>query len=622
MKKEDFYDNLKKVYTLLKNRQDKINSYYDVLQEGSSCKNKKKRIDDFLDQISLEKSRENRLAAITRLVNLRDDSLVQAMKQENFSEKRILEVKEEAYLWVADFYLKEHKKLIKKIEKDSLLDKFYIQVLKGVHDVGSAFSSWQSSWTAQIINGTNRDLYRDFNGDEEKIYEMLNYNDLFEKDEQGEKADRSYSVLRKGKKGFETITYFKAFKKEVNKVVSKLEDFYCDLEPLKDDTFNQKENHLIYIKSIIKALREKDSKKLIKRWADVDRKWMKLTTPLQIGHPLEYYEDRYRKAVALEWDLRIANPERGEADTTLKHIKSMYKDIFENNKKGKKYQKIYQNSLENLSKIQLYIGRPALFYGAEFCGLFSAQVVPNDETVSAEEGKKVFAFADNILSSLRAKPFLKIQREVFGEEFLNKERELIFKKESLWHKVYEITTIGHEFGHILWMDENSETLMNKSGNFKNIEEFKATTGGLAAFFMNEDNEVKDYVLSDTIKRVVGLIAWMETNEVEPYYCEGLIHLHGLFETGVLDFKEKLTIDTSHDAYERIKKWYLKTYSELAEHYLDKKDASDFLYKYAKKENGYYLPVDGRVKYFVKYYWNLHKEIGMVLDDTSDKEEWV
>jgi len=35
------------------------------------------------------------------------------------------------------------------------------------------------------------------------------------------------------------------------------------------------------------------------------------------------------------------------------------------------------------------LGKPMPIYGAEFNGLFSAQVVPNDEIVSAEFGKKI-----------------------------------------------------------------------------------------------------------------------------------------------------------------------------------------------------------------------------------------
>ncbi len=164
--------------------------------------------------------------------------------------------------------------------------------------------------------------------------------------------------------------------------------------------------------------------------------------------------------------------------------------------------------LKSLDKVQLYVGRPAMFFGAELNGLFSAQVVPNDEIVSKEEGKKIFAFSDEILQSTRAKPFLKLSSEVFGQEFLNEDREFLFNQTTAWHQVYDITTIGHEFGHILWCDDETESVMNKTGNFKNIEEFKATTGGLVSFFLDESNDEKnleEQVLIDTVKRAVGLI---------------------------------------------------------------------------------------------------------------------
>jgi len=180
---------------------------------------------------------------------------------------------------------------------------------------------------------------------------------------------------------------------------------------------------------------------------------------------------------------------------------------------------------------------------------------------------------------------------------------------DIWHKIYDITTIGHEFGHILWMDSDSETLMNKTGNFKNIEEFKATTGGLVSFFYHEKEDLKDFILKDITKRAIGLIAWMQTGEVEPYYCEGLIHLDLLFKSGVLKFEDKLYIDFSEDTYQKTALLYKKLYKELATHYLLKKDATKFLHKFAKKENGYFLPIKKEVKAFVSYYWDLYKEIG-------------
>ncbi len=103
--------------------------------------------------------------------------------------------------------------------------------------------------------------------------------------------------------------------------------------------------------------------------------------------------------------------------------------------------------------------------------------------------------------------------------------------------------------------------MNKTGNFKNIEEFKATTGGLISYILDEDTDessLEEQVFIDVVKRAVGLIGWMEVDEVQPYYCEGLIHLNGLFDSKVLDWDEnKLTIDMSEDKIKVLKQWYLQ-----------------------------------------------------------------
>jgi hypothetical protein len=368
----------------------------------------------------------------------------------------------------------------------------------------------------------------------------------------------------------------------------------------------------------MQAFSETNKDNLVKKWAKVDEAWMSITAPIQIGHPLEYYEDHYKKAVALEWDMRIVNPDNS-AGNIKEEIKSMYKEISNTIENS---QQTYENSLPNIEKVQLYLGRPALYYGAEFCGLFSAQVVPNDELITKEEGKKIFAFADNVLESIKAKPFMKIQNEIYPKEFLDQGRELIFRDEKTWHQIYNITTIGHEYGHILWLDHDTESIMNKTGNFKNIEEFKATAGGLVAFFLNEKESLKYHVLNDTIKRAIGLIGWMETGEVEPYYCEALIHLSILFEAEVLNFTNQLEIDMSEDKYNRIKALYIKRYKELATHYINKKDATQFLEKFASKSGKYFLPVDDRVKYFVNYYWNLHQDIGQVVDDSNEKDKWI
>ncbi len=605
-----FEEDLKKIYFLLEKRQKEINSYFDILKTNKKSE-KSIFIDNFIDKIGLKQNNENRLAVINRLVNLRDDSLSQALQKENFSKEEIKKIQEIAYIWVKDFYINSHANLIQKIKSLKLLTPFYRTILEEVHNIGISMSKWQSKWTSYIINGINQELFKVFNEDEKKIFQMLQNQELLDKGENGVTGDRSYSVLKKTDNGYKSISYFEAFKEEVKEIIDKIKTFQLKLSVLNDDILNQKDFFLDYLQTLIDAFREKNTNNLIKKWADVDRAWMKITSPLQIGHPLEYYEDHYRKAVALEWDIRITNLSYTKNNKIQQNIESMFKKFFKQLANNNQ-QNIYENSISNLNKVQLYIGRPLIYYGAEFNGLFSAQVVPNDENVSKEFGKKIFAFADNVLEAQKAKPTLKIDQMIFGDDFLKVEKDLLNNKTDLWHNLYNITTIGHEFGHILWMDKESETVMNKSGNFKNIEEFKATTGGLTAFFENEENNLKEYVLRNITKRAITLISWMQTPEVEPYYCEGLIHLDILFESGVLKYNDKLTINIGKNYYESTVSLYQKRYKELVKYYLNKEDATNFLSKFAKKENGYFLPTNKKVKSFVQYYWNLYKDIGRVV----------
>ncbi|MBN1840451.1 MAG: invasion protein CiaB [Campylobacterales bacterium] len=617
--KKRFENDLKRVYALLEERQKQLGAYFSIVESQTYDKAMEAFIDAFLEEIELSLIRENRVAILTRLINLRDEQMVQALEKEGKDALFITEAKEKAYLWVSDFYLKEHEHLLAKIENEGLLSPFYRRLLRGVHEVGVVLSSWQSAWTEHIINTINPLLELEYDHDEAKIMAMLHEKGLFDVEPSGKIGDRSYSVLEKVQGGYEAKAYALAFPSHVLHVKSALEALIADLSRLEEDNFGQKEAYIAYFNAIKEAFVEEDRAKLIGKWAQVDRAWMAISSPIQVGHPLEYYEDHYKKAVALEWDVRLSNPLMKGATKTLERIEKMFEAVFE--KSAHTSLHVKENVLLNLKRVQLYIGRPALFYAAEFNGLFSAQVVPNDETVTKECGKKIFAFADNILDSLRAKPFLKIHHEVFGKAFMDAEREVVFHQPSLWHQVYEVSTIGHEFGHILWMDGDTETFMNQSGVFKNIEEFKATTGGLVAFFMDEDKALKEPLLRDTLKRAVGLIGWMKTGEVEPYYCEGLIHLHGLFQSGVLGFDgKKLSIHL--DAYDSLKAWYLQTYSALAEHYLAKKDAKLFLERFTCKKEGVYVPNDARVASFVSYYWALHQSMGREIDESVRREDWL
>ncbi len=626
MNKEQFLNDLQKIYDFLNDEKTQTNKLISFLENEEF--DKLGLIDNFAKALKLEMTSDLRFALVTRLVNLRDDSLVQVLKKLEKNEKEIINLQEKAYGFVKEYWHEKHTKLIDLIVQNNLLTPFYREVFIGVYNVGLQMTAWQTSWTAHIINGVNKDLMAKFDGNEEKIMKYLEDEKLLDLGHGGITADRCYSALVKDGEKYKSQAYIKAFKKETTEVVDALEEFADKLIELEDEIYNQKWDYVLYIQALIKAFSEDRTNELVSKWADVDRAWMKIKTPIQIGHPLEYYEDHFRKAVALEWDIRLTNPKFAQNDHRVNKIKSAFAKIYSSFEPNETYKKTYNFSLKSLDKVQLYVGRPALFFGAEFNGMFSAQVVPNDEIVSLEEGKKIFAFSDEILQTSRAKPFLKLSREIFGQEILTIDRTFLFNETASWHQVYDISTVGHEYGHILWCDDETESVMNKTGNFKNIEEFKATTGGLISYLLDEDTDelhLKSQVLIDLVKRSVGLIGWMEVDEVQPYYCEGLIHLNGLFDTAVLVWDEenkKLNIDLSEEKYEALKAWYIENYTALAKHYLDKIDATQFLNRYATKTEKYFMPNNEKINSFVKYYFKRYQEIGQELDTVDKKSNYI
>ncbi|MRJ02378.1 MAG: invasion protein CiaB [Epsilonproteobacteria bacterium] len=600
---------LERLYALLEDEERDLYLFYDFLNPRREIPEEKalqidREIDSFLDFIGIARDRKSTLAAINRIAGLREDMLLRLIS--SYDEEKQIEIRERAYVWVSRFYIARFERLIERIEREGVVSPFYLTLFRHAHLIGKVFSDWQSSWTAEIVHGINRELFRIFNGDEERIYEMLASKGLLDKGHGGRVADRCYSLLRMRSDGsFERLSYAQAFREEVERAASALLEAIEELDGLEDGNYNQKREWISYLEGIYRALVEENPDRLVERWAEVDRRWMAITTPIQIGHPLEYYEDRYRRAVALEWDLRVMDPhypQKRRIDYVTAAFRELYREI------DLSVPSIFDQTLAALSKVQLYIGRPMLFYGSEFNGLFSAQVVPNDEVVSKEYGKKIFAYPDMVLAIQRAKPKLLIGTLLYGDEFYERFRRILNEPE-VWHEIYDITTIGHELGHILWIDGESEGAMNASGQFKNLEEFKATVGGLVSYFLYEEDRLWDYLLEDTIVRVVSLLNWMEIDEVQPYYVEGLLHLEGLFESGVLAFDGTLQIDLSRWRYEALKEWYLHIYSEIARHYLLKEDSKRFLDRFIEYDQ-HILPRNRNIREFVHYYYQLYQKVGM------------
>jgi hypothetical protein len=601
---QPFMQDLQKIYNKLQTQQQELNHYYRLLEKEHPTA--ATLVESFLSKLELPINSDTTMAALTRLINLREDSLDQVLQKEGLSVEEIIVKKEKAYLFTKEMHLLRHESLIAWIGSENLLTPFYRKLIEGVHHIGVSMSQWQSAWTAKIINGVNRELLKAYNGDEKAIFAMLQEQNLLDLDPNGSVGDRCYSVLTRDATGrYQSTAYSEAFPKEVAELALVIEETIESLSLESDEIFGQKEEWIAYLIAIKKALVATEPNQLIGYWAEVDRSWMQITTPIQIGHPLEYYEDHFRKAVALEWDLRIVNPALQSGSMTRDNIKSfsakLAKEI-----QGNVLPTIEKNTIQ-VDETQLYIGQPILYYAAEFNGLFSAQVVPNDEQVSAELGKKIFAYADFVMESKKAKPIMQLSVETMGLAFVERQRVLIETNPTLWQELYDISTIGHEFGHILWIDGDTEMVMNASGQFKYIEEFKATTGGLMAFFDNETEELKSHIVDDLVSRAVGLMAWREVGEVLPYYCEGLIHLDILFASNIISYDGEIKID--YTKYKQMKRAYQEAYKTLAQHYIDKRDANEYLLKYTQKSKGVYLPNHANILAFVEHYYARYKEIG-------------
>lgn len=585
--------------------------------------------------------------------------------------------------FVMRFYQAQFESLLQSIEQKGLLSEFYREILYSTHRVGLAMNDFFVSWQRVLLDGINRnfeqtysfvksptnlDSTQDTNGNTAEIScddflgcqgggegSLLNANDQantadshkstqeirqilessLDRDKNGVFVGRCYSIPLQVSAKFISQPYVKAFPQEVERIIAALKQSIAHLNLLEDSIYQAKETYIAYFEALIKAWGENESKNLIQRWQEVDLAWMTIKTPLQIAHPFEYYEDIYRHSVAPEWDLRLQNMNNETQSYAKNLVGAMFQTL---NQELELDSTLYNAITYALEQTHLYNSLPLLYYGAENNGLFSAQVVPNDETISSQRGKKIFAFPDRIINQAKAKPQMKINVEFFGAEILEKWREILFHNEGLWHFVYDISTNGHEFGHILWVDWQSEGLMNIDGEFKNIEEFKATCGGLVGWFLHyekakqkaintgqdiqdstgifayENNlggmeKVLESLLEDHIKRCVGLMAWRESLEVRAYYCEGLLHLSGLFQSGVLSFDKAQTphLQIHKEHYPKLIAWYQHTYKSLANHYIQKLPANAWLKTYINN-NGYHA-LNPQVREFADFYWERYKSIG-------------
>ncbi|MBM0637408.1 invasion protein CiaB [Campylobacter sp. VicNov18] len=606
-------NNFKQIITLINKRKEKNNAFYKILD--------KKKLDPYFKHLlalsELKEEKPNILAILKRLIDLKEENLVQQWQKNNFKEDKIAELKYKFYQEVRKFYEKDHQELINQIKQEKLLNNFYQSLIQGVHNIGLIINELEIAWSKQIIETNSKILATEFPSLDRAI-EFLRKNHLYQKTPQGGICERSYGVLVKIANTWKLLPYATFFQNELPQLQSAFKNALKDLS-----TFASNEEERAYVRYFEKlqsAFCETNEDKIIQAWQDLEFAWMQIKSPLQVAHPLEYYEDNYTHAVALEWDIRLEDESNLDPLKLNHQIQKTFLHIYNDLKL--KDPNLQKEVLSNIQKTQLYICTPMLFYGSELKGLFSAQVVPNDEFVSAQAGKKIFAFVNFVYENTKNRPFMKLASEIFDKEFLAYGREILFFQEQIWKRVYEVSTIGHEFGHILFIAKDTQILMDKSGFFKNIEEYKATAGGLLNFFYHEQEDLKMPVFHDLIKRAITLIAWQQVNEVRPYYTEALIHLSLLFQSQVLSFHNNtLKINFTLQAYESFKQAVLKNYYDLAKHYALKQDAKDFLNRFCELEQGIFFPRLKECKEFVQFYYELYKQIGNEIDNSTEFQRY-
>ncbi|PAF42276.1 invasion protein CiaB [Helicobacter sp. 11S03491-1] len=607
---EKFQVDLKEFYILIQTQSEQINKIYKIFDDTLDEDVDKyfKILTQLCNRIGLKADKPTLMAMCDRIANLKEGPIIQVLKNHQKSNSEILVAKRLLLNFVSHFYAQKHQDLLSEIRRKKLLSEFYREILLGIHHIGLAMNNFFESWQDSLIDGINKNMQRLY-GDEKSLEFLA---PSIDKEEVGGRlicSDRSYSIPKKLGDRYISIPYVVAFDIEIKAIIKTIEKLLSKLENLEDNIYNKKQAYMDYFVALKNAFGESHKDKLIEKWREVDICWMDIDTPLQIGHPLEYYEDRYRHSVAPEWDIRIANPDKMTDKRVQNSIQKMFLDL---SKKLDANEEFISFISQALQKVKTYNGLPTLYYGADMNGLFSAQVVPNDEVVSKKFGKKIFAFGDKIIQSARSKPKMKLNYETFQKDYLQEARDILFENEQLWHLVYDITTNGHEFGHILWIEEDTQRLMNADGDFKNIEEFKATCSGLVAFFQKTYDPIEfQAVMSETIRRSVGLMAWREQEEVLPYYCEGLIHLYGAFISGVLEFNpdKKPVLEVYKDKYDNLKEWYIQTYESLVKHYINKFPSGEWLKNFVIKNEKCYQSKLNLSNVFIEWYWKKYQEVG-------------
>jgi len=576
MNKQQFLENISKIHDIFNSHESHYNSLSDGINEQGS---ERDILDDFLDTLGLEKNPETYYAAAVRIGDKKFEPLDIYLEKTWADRQKRDELFESSYSYVRAYYEKLQGDMIEEIEGNK-----------------------------KLLFETNRELEKKFDNSQDDINNFISSNSLIELWHRDEPADRTYSILIPDWNKYVSKSYGEIFPQEVGAIISAYSDFITELELLEDNVFDRKKAYIEYFTAIKSAWEEQNVNNLVAKWSEVDVKWMAVDTPVQPGHPIEYYEDKYRRAVSIEFDMRLVDPTLFTSEVSA-DIENMYEGMYDEIGR-ENFPESYEFSRNNQKQVQLYIWAPVLAYGSFLCWAYSAQVVPNDDEVSKIHGKKIFAFPKYVLEAQRAAPKMKLDSKMISETILEKYRIFLDGADDNYYKIYDIETIGHEFWHTLWLTPGSEVNMWKTGLLKNIEEFKATAGWLVAHFLKGASDLDEEIVVTHLMRSIKIMRYREVEDILPYYCECLIHLHILFESWIVWYEKwKIELYLNEQNLTALRELYIGVYTQEIFTYLNQMDAGNFLFEFVVREDGVFLPKDSEVRGFVEEYYKQYKNIG-------------
>ena len=605
MMREQFEINISQIHKIFQQQEEHFNTLSGWISQKWEAR---KVLDDFLETLGLEKNTETYYIAAARIWDKKFEPLDIYLEKLWKTRETRDEMFERSYNYVSSYYQKVQEEMLIEIWEKNLLSEFYMTIFNYTHKLGKLYSDLFPKWNRKLLFEVNRDLESRFDNDQDAIIKYLEDEKLFDTGHHGAQADRSYSILEKSWETYISKSYAEIFPSEVQNIVNMYNEFIQALNILEDEVYDRKQEYITYFTAIQTAWKQANVNKLVDAWTRVDIAWMEIDTPIQPGHLMEYYEDKYRRAVSIEFDLRLSDPSLFES-TVATDIENMYEGMYDEIGR-ENFEESYKYSLSNQKQVQLHIWAPVFAYGSFLCGAYSAQVVPNDDEVSKVHGKKIFAFPKFVRESQKSAPKMKLDSEIISADILKKYYEFLNGKPEDYYKIYDIETIGHEFGHTLWLTPGCEIKMWTTGLFKNIEEFKATAGWLVAHFLKGPSDLDEEIVVTHLMRAIKIMRYREVEDILPYYCECLIHLHILFESGIISFESwKIELHTHKQNLVALREMYIWVYTQQIFTYLNQMDAWNFLFEFTVREKWVFLPKNSDVREFIEKYYEQYKEIG-------------